>query len=152
EGGGQTVGWPTLARALGEGGDTIVRQVREWLGVGEPPRVYGGTRASPAAARSARYRPLPPWVPFPLRALPPVISDHVRAAAASIGCDPALVALPALAAVAGAVGNSRAIVVKKGWSEPVALWTVTVADSGGHKSPAHRVAVGPLQEIQIDLD
>src|SRR5262249_40877360 len=42
-----------------------------------------------------RFRPLPPYQPFPLHPLLPVLSDLVAASAQAIGCDPALVALPA---------------------------------------------------------
>jgi hypothetical protein len=100
--------------------------------------------------RKKRVRLLPPFQPFPLEALPPVLCEYVVAAAQSIGCDPALVALPALAVVAGAVGNARALTLKKGWSEPAVVWSMTVAESGGHKSPAYHAAVNPLMELQCD--
>jgi hypothetical protein len=99
----------------------------------------------------ARYHPLPPFVPFPLAALPPILSDVVQAAAESIGCDAALVALPALSVAAGCIGNARALLLKKGWVEPCVLWALTVAQSGGHKSPAYRATVNPLMEWQVDL-
>jgi hypothetical protein len=104
---------------------------------------------SPGGKR--RYRPLPMYRPFPLHALPPVLCDLVPASAEAIGCDPGLVTLPALAVAAGCIGNSRAIVVKKNWIEPIVTWSLTVAESGGHKSPAYNAAVGPLLEIQLDL-
>src|SRR5262249_50148181 len=91
------------------------------------------------------------YQPFPTKALPPVVREYVEASAEAIGCDPALVALPALAAAAGAVGNSRALCLRKGWAEPACVWAVTVADSGGHKSPAYSAATSPLLELQMDL-
>jgi Protein of unknown function (DUF3987) len=98
-----------------------------------------------------RVRPLPPYQDFPIESFPPVLRDYVIAAAESIGCDVALVAVPALAAVAGAIGNSRCVLLKKGWVEPAVIWSATVAESGGHKSPAYHAAVNPLIELQIDL-
>lgn len=110
------------------------------------------TPATPATPASRKPRAPSPWKPFPLGALPGVVRDHVTAAAACIGCDPALVALPELAALAAAIGNSRAVVLKRGWSEPPCIWAVTVAESGAQKTPAFDVAVGPLQQIQCELE
>ncbi len=53
--------------------------------------------------------------------------------------------------MAGAIGNSRALCLRKGWVEPACVWAVTVADSGGHKSPAYAAATSPLLELQMDL-
>lgn len=114
-------------------------------------RVADNVRSAGVRPR-VRMRPLPPWKPFPLEHLPAVVSTLVTEGAEAIGCDPALVALPALAAVAGAIGNSRAIILKKGWVEPPVLWAITVAPSGERKSPGWGMAIGPLMELQADLD
>src|SRR5262249_59963765 len=71
--------------------------------------------------RRGRYRPLPAYRPFPLHTLPPVLCDVVPATAEAIGCDPALIAIPALAVVAGCIGNARAVVLKRGWIEPAVV-------------------------------
>jgi hypothetical protein len=81
------------------------------------------------------------------------LRDYTDAAAAAIGCDPALVALPALAVVAGCVGNSRAIQLRpgrRGWTEPAVVWAITVVRSGGVKSAGFDAAVGPLQDHGMD--
>src|SRR6516162_9864880 len=96
-------------------------------------------------------RCVPPYTPFPLAALPPIMRDYVDASAAAIGCDPALVALPALAVAAGCIGNSRAIRLKPGWTEPAVVWAATVAPSGSQKSPAWAAAVDPLMAVQMEL-
>jgi DNA polymerase I-like protein with 3'-5' exonuclease and polymerase domains len=141
--GEQVTGWPTVARHLRGDGKKVVSQVITWLGI---------SQAEPAPAkRRPAYRPLPPYRPFPTRLLPPVLSDLVETAARSIGCDPALVACPALAVAAGCVGNSRAVFLKRGWTEPCLLWSLTVARSGGHKSPAWQAATEPLLALQMDL-
>jgi hypothetical protein len=95
-------------------------------------------------------RPVPPYKPFPLPLLPPALRQYVDASASAIGCDAALVALPALAVAASCVGNARALRLKHGWSEPAIVWAVTVAPSGAQKSPAYAAAVNPLYEIQMD--
>src|SRR5262249_4949790 len=43
------------------------------------------------------------------------------------------------------------VVLKRGWSEPPVIWALTVAESGGHKSPAYHAAVQPLLDLQLDL-
>jgi hypothetical protein len=96
-------------------------------------------------------RCVPPYTPFPLAALPPIMRDYVDASAAAIGCDPALVALPALAVAASCIGNSCAVRLKRGWIEPSVVWAVTIAPSGQLKSPAYSKVVDPLMEIQMDF-
>jgi hypothetical protein len=95
-------------------------------------------------------RPLPGCAPFPLVCLPPVLREYVDAAAAAIGCDVSLVALPALAVAAGCIGNRRAIQLRRGWREPAVLWAITIVRSGGAKSPGFAAAVDPLLEYQMD--
>jgi hypothetical protein len=90
------------------------------------------------------------YKPFPVEALPPILGGYCTAAADAIGCDPALVALPALAAAASAIGNSRAVLLKRSWNEPSQLWTATVAPSGACKSPAYAKAVDPYMGLQMD--
>jgi DNA polymerase I-like protein with 3'-5' exonuclease and polymerase domains len=143
EAGKKASGWPTLAGLLTDQGERVVSRVREWLGIATPKVGNAG--------QQARYCPLPEYVPFPLHTLPPIVGELAQCAAEAIGCDPALVAVPALAVVAGCIGNSRALQVKRRWSEPCIVWSGTVAVSGGHKSPAYQAAVDPLVQIQMDL-
>jgi hypothetical protein len=112
--------------------------------------------AQPVASSDRQQQPkaprrVPPYAPFPLAMLPPVLRDYVDASAAAIGCDPALVALPAMAVAAGCVGNSCAVRLKRGWTEPSVLWAVTIAQSGQLKSPGWAAAVDPLLSRQCDL-
>ncbi len=86
-----------------------------------------------------------------MHTLPPILAEMVTATTEAIGCDPALAALPALAVVASAIGNSRAVLLKRGWIEPAVVWAITVAESGGHKSPAYSAVVDPLVSLQMDL-
>lgn len=113
-------------------------------------RDAGGRNRDPATPKAPLLRALPAYQPFPLPALPPVMREYVDAAAAAIGCDPALVALPALAVAAGCIGNSRALRLKRGWSEPAIVWALTIAPSGAQKTPAFAAAVDPLTAIQME--
>ncbi len=145
--GRSTTGWPRLAEVLGQDGEAVVRRVREWLGLVSPTK-----QQTPGKAPTIkRVRKVAPFKPFPLHTLPPILTELVTTAAASIGCDEALVAIPSLAVAASAIGNARAILLKHGWIEPAIVWALTVNDSGQHKSPAYSAAVDPLVSFQMDL-
>lgn len=74
--------------------------------------------------------------PFPTDVLPEPIRGFVVAGAKAIGCDSSYLALPMLTALAAAIGNTRQIQLKRGWTEPAIVWTALVGDSGTMKSPA----------------
>lgn len=105
-------------------------------------------RAKPEAAPTAA--PVA-WRPFPTDALPPRLAEFVQSAARSIGCDESFVALPALAVCAAAVGATRRVLLKQGWSEPLCIWAAIVGESGSQKTPAFAAAIGPLKLWQADL-
>ncbi len=88
------------------------------------------------------------YEPFPTDALPEPLRAFVEAGEAAAGCDPALIALPALAALASAIGNSRRLRLKRTWKVPPNLWTLTVAESGSQKSVGYRMALAPIDERQ----
>ncbi len=94
-----------------------------------PPPADGGNPAGGAVV-------VPPYRPFPVDALPPAVREFVASVAASVGCDPCFVALPALALVGAAVGGALVARPKRGWNEVPTLWAVVVGDSGTAKSPA----------------
>ena len=85
---------------------------------------------------------------FPTGLLPDPVKPFARQAAAAIGCDPAMVALPTIAALGATIGNTRRIKVKSDWHEPPIFWPVVVASSGTAKSPALKTALGPLHDLQ----
>lgn len=88
------------------------------------------------------------FVRFPIETLPWPLDTFVSEAAESLRCDPCYVVLPMLSVLAGAVGNSRVVTLKRKWSEPCLLWTVIVSASGTMKSPAWALAKEPLDAIQ----
>ena len=94
------------------------------------------------AARIERFQP------FPTDALPEPIRGFVEAGAEAIGCDPSYLALPMLTALAAAIGNTRRILLKHGWSAPAIIWTAIVGESGTAKSPAFKVVMRPIRERQ----
>lgn len=90
-----------------------------------------------------------PYVPFPVEALPDIAREFVIEGARTLGCDPAYVALPVLTVLAGCIGNTRRIRLKRKWSEPAVLWTVIVSPSGTMKSPAIELAMEEIYRIQM---
>lgn len=84
---------------------------------------------------------------FPVDSLPPRIKDFVVACATSLSAAPELVAIPALAVTAAAIGNSRAMAVKDGWTEPSSVYAAVVSPSGTMKTPALQMAAEPLQRL-----
>lgn len=135
---------PTLKAAIG-------RELRRIADSGEPAASVpdGDPRAGPGVElRKRGPPPLPPYVAFPVGTLPVPISTFVRAAATAIGCDAAFVAMPLLAALAAAIGNSRRVQLKSSWSEPAILWCIAVAPSGSLKSPPFDAALAHLRRVQ----
>lgn len=97
----------------------------------------------------------PVWTPFPTNSLPAPMRNYAEEAAAAIGCDVAMLAVPMLPVVAAAIGASRRLFVKghaeDAWEEPAILWSGIVAPSGSYKTPALKKACGPVKKIQSRL-
>jgi hypothetical protein len=111
-----------------------------------------GIQPNPKRQSAKEFEPLPElrsFQPFPVDALPSPFDEMVENGARSLQVDPSMVAVPLLSVLAGAIGgNSHRLVVKKGWTEPPIVWTVTSADSGTGKTHAFDLAVEPVTEIQ----
>jgi hypothetical protein len=86
--------------------------------------------------------------PFPTDALPEPIRGFVEAGAKAIGCDPSYLALPMLTALAAAIGNTRRVQLKHGWSVPSIIWTAIVGESGTAKTPAFKLVMRPIRDRQ----
>ncbi len=95
-------------------------------------------------------RPAAPesFKPFPVGALPEPLRGFVAAGAKAIGCDSSYVALPLLTALAAAIGNTRRIQLKRGWTAPAIIWVAIVGESGTAKTPAFKLAMRPIRERQ----
>jgi hypothetical protein len=107
----------------------------------------GGGKVTPAPAPG---KPVQRFKPFPVNALPATVSCYITALARAIGCDLAFVALPLLAALASAIGNTRRTFLKHTWREPCILWTAILGDSGTHKTPALSAAMSILERKQVE--
>ncbi len=133
---------------LPEGGDLV-----EFMSArgGEPNRVHSEieehiTLADPILLNHGRRRSR--WHPYPIDSLPKLVRDYVIAVAHMIGCDPAFCALPAITVLASAIGATRTLQVKRGFSVPAVLWSAIVAHSGTAKSPAAECVIRPLQDLE----
>ena len=84
-----------------------------------------------------------------MEALPWSVSYLVTEAANALDVDPALIAGPCLATLAGCIGNRRKIVLKPGsWSEACVLWIATVMPSGSKKTPAMKLVLEHLHKAE----
>lgn len=89
-----------------------------------------------------------PFRSFPVGVLPESMSNFVNVGAKSIGCDASYIALPLLVGMASAIGNTRRIQLKRGWTEPSILWGAAIGESGSTKSPALELALRAVREKQ----
>jgi hypothetical protein len=99
--------------------------------------------------RCLRFEPVE-WMPFVTGSLPEPCAGYVRGVAEAVGCDEAYVALPLLAALAGAVGNARSVRIGRDWEEPAVVWAVIVGESGAIKTPAFNLALRPVYALQTE--
>jgi hypothetical protein len=124
----------------------LVDYLREQLGSIEAEQARAILLDRIAAA--PLFDPAPtPYTPFPVDALPDVVRVFVESVAAATGTDAAYGALAALVVLAGCVGNRAAAVVKRGWTEPAALWAALIGRSGTTKSPVLALTTRALIDL-----
>jgi len=122
----------------GGDGDTVLEALDN-LAVATPPEQF---EDHPSAWR---------FRPFPVDALPEPVRSYVVEGAKSIGCDTSFLSLPILAGLAGAIGNTRRIMLKRGWIEPAIIWVAIIGESGSGKSPGFRCALKAIRDRQHRL-
>jgi hypothetical protein len=115
------------------------------------PSGHGRHQVRSQAAKKSKILTLDRYQPFPIHTLPMPLREYVRQASIALGCDPAFVALPAIATAGSLIGNTRVIKLKAGWTEPCIFWVVIVGDSGSLKTPAYLKAVSPVFRLQKGL-
>jgi hypothetical protein len=107
-----------------------------------------GTDTTDATDTGHQLRELSEAPPFPVETLPESCRRLVEEAAASIVCPPEFVAVPLLATLGSAIGMSRVVRLKQGWTESPAIYAAIVALPGTKKTPAFKQAAGPAHEKQ----
>ena len=115
------------------------------------PGTATATRSSSSSRKNGQPQnytaeAIEPFRTFPVDVLPAPLAEVVRCVTKAMGCDPSFVALPALSVLAGAIGNSRRIRLKYGWTEPAIIWTGIVGESGTLKSPPLEWLTQPLRD------
>jgi hypothetical protein len=151
----EVTGFPAFKSEMGAELAPVADQLYEWIGpvpiqvTSCSTPVSGMVMSVPAAPRPAT--PPKPYRPFPVEVLPATIAALVLEGAAAMRCDPAYIALPALVAVAGVIGNTREIRLKRTWTEPSVLWAAVIAESGTMKTPAHDLATRPVRGLDREL-
>ncbi len=128
--------------SLGIAGDELARDI--------PRQIHNAFKAPRDPRGGDALPPIPEWVPFPVATLPDPIRTYTVEAAAGIGVDPSMIALPLLTAAAAAIGNSRRVEVRPGWIEPPVIWSAIVAESGSGKTPALSAALRFVHEVQAE--
>ena len=91
--------------------------------------------------------------PFPMDALPPVLSDYGRVIQRCTQAPDALVGNSLLAAASLAVQPHANVVLPFGASVPTSLFIVSVAESGERKSAVDRLALpahGTFEKVKSD--
>ena len=89
--------------------------------------------------------------PFPVGELPEPIAAMVCATAEATQTDLGMAATTALTTIAGAVGGRCEIEVRRGWREPLNLFTATVAAPGERKSAVQAELTRPLRDAETVL-
>ena len=90
----------------------------------------------------------------PEGSLPKVIEAFVRTVALEMGVPESFVAVPAIAALGGAIGNALRLYPREhsdSWSVPASFPTVIVAPPGRKKSPTIGAVLGPHRAIDREL-
>jgi hypothetical protein len=109
-----------------------------------------GTDTTDAADAGHRLRELSEAPPFPVESLPAPCRRLVEEAAAAIVCPPEFIAVPLLVTLGSAIGTSRVVRLKQGWTESAAVYATIVALPGKKKTPALKVATETAREKQGD--
>lgn len=92
-----------------------------------------------------------PYNPFPIECLPETVAAYCQEYADAIGIDPAFVTLPTLATVAGCIGSSRNLYLKRNYHQPATLWTATIAEPSTGKSPGWEAGTASALAIERSI-
>jgi hypothetical protein len=132
-----------------DGGD-----VSDWLEAGGSAGKLEGLAEAALAAVSAnepKPAPQPSLASFPTSVLPPSMAKMVRSASTSLLVPPEFLGVPLLVLAGATIGNAWEIELKSGWREGPNLYAAIVADPGAKKTPALKIAMKPIYEIQKRL-
>lgn len=81
---------------------------------------------------------------FPIEALPACLQRFCREIARSMACPVDFPAVTILALAGAAIGNTRALEIKRGWTEGARMYIAIVSPPGSAKSPAVDAVCSPV--------
>ncbi|HEX3037278.1 MAG TPA: YfjI family protein [Thermodesulfobacteriota bacterium] len=86
--------------------------------------------------------------PLPVEVFPEMLQPIIKEIATAINCPLDFVGVPIIRAAGLAVGTSRVIQIKPGWTEGARIFAAVVDRPGSKKSPALYAALSPINQIQ----
>lgn len=92
----------------------------------------------------------PPPPSLPLDGLPPWLREQVESVAAATEAARDMALLLGLAEISTAVANKGQVVVKTGYTEPLQIWTASVARPGSRKSPVFGHMMRPIKSYEAE--
>jgi len=96
--------------------------------------------------------PMEKILSFPLDALPKCVKSLVIEASRANCCPPDFIAVPVLAVLGAAIGNSHILQVKSGWTFKANLYGCIIGPAGSAKSSGLKVATLPMIEKQREAE
>jgi hypothetical protein len=105
-----------------------------------PPPAPEPTQDAAGEAAGPKERSKEDDVVFPTDLLPKAVADLIHHGAQAIGCPEDLIGVHVLGVASAAIGATREIEIKPGWTEPAIIWSAVIALTGEKKSPGLRLA------------
>lgn len=132
--------------------------VSDWLDAGgTPERLLAMAEAAlaeaatrPSPANTASVAP-PALMAFPTHVLPSSMRGLVTSGCMAMGVPAEFIAVPLLVLAGAVIGNAWEIEVKGGWWEGPNLYAAIVGDPGAKKTPAMKLALRAVHQIQERL-
>lgn len=91
------------------------------------------------------------FLPFPVDVFPERLANYIKNVAKAMVCPPDLVGMILLGVLSSAIGASRVVNIKDGWTEPPVLYGAIVAPPSSKKSPVFKEVLRPVKEKQQAL-
>lgn len=92
----------------------------------------------------------PPPPSLPADGLPPWLRDQIKSVSEATEAPRDMALLLGLTAVSSAVANKGIVVVKTGYTEPLQIWTASVAPPGSRKSPVYSHMLEPIRDYETE--
>lgn len=125
--------------------------VSDWLDAGgTKERLLEMARAALEVAES-RVLPHPSLLAFPIKVLPRSMRRLIESGAHAMLVPAEFIAVPMLVLAGSVIGNAWEIELKGGWREGPNLYAAIVGDPGAKKTPALKLALRGIHQIQERL-